>query len=465
MRDIATMLHFHRIKTEGISGTRSSLDQSLLARLVFSRYFDILSTVVILSNAVLMGVGLDYAVSHLGDPIPRTFELLETAFAIFYLLEVGLRIAVHKYYYFVNKDWRWNWFDLLIVVCAIFDQIQEFMFTTSAIAGKVIKNVSLLRVMRLMKMVRLLRMIRLLRAFRELRLILNSVLGCLKSIMWASILIVVISYIFGLFFLQICTNFLVDNAKNPDSFPETREQIARYWNSLGRSMLSLYMASSAGREWADIGEPLLGVGIIVYCAFLLYIGFFMFVVVNTLTSMFVESTLMQAEDDDQAVIQTTLHMKDDYIHKLQALYDEIDDDGSGEISYEEFCKVAHRPELHAFAASLDIDISDAKHFFYILSARGTRAVDIETFVVACIKLRGTAKSVDLMDLVVHQEDFVFDCTDRLERLEQFLETPLRLLPPAPTLGPGAAPAPVPGTGISSNAATAADAMTRSAYSL
>ena len=34
----------------------------------------------------------------------------------------------------------------------------------------------------------------------------------------------------------------------------------------------------------------------------------------------------------------------------------------------------------------------------VLSDRGKRTVDLETFVVGCIKLRGAAKSVDLMDL-------------------------------------------------------------------
>merc|ERR1712176_1681338 len=78
-----------------------------------------------------------------------------------------------------------------------------------------------------------------------------------------------------------------------------------------------------------------------------------------------------------------LEDKHKYIKKLQAFYDEIDDDGDGEISYSEFCGHLQDPTWHAFAASLDID----------------------TFVVGCIKLKGAAKSMDLIDLMHEHENF------------------------------------------------------------
>jgi hypothetical protein len=35
----------------------------------------------------------------------------------------------------------------------------------------------------------------------------------------------------------------------------------------------------------------------------------------------------------------------------------------------------------------------------VISEGGRRSVDLETFVVGCIKLKGAAKSADLMDLI------------------------------------------------------------------
>merc|ERR1719265_1268164 len=90
--------------------------------------------------------------------------------------------------------------------------------------------------------------------------------------------------------------------------------------------------------------------------------------------------------------------------------------------------------MHAFAQSLEIDTSDTKQFFCILSDHGKRTVDIETFVVGCIKLKGQAKSMDLMDLVyahrqavAEQHEFRIHCsaalnfmTEKVEILERTL---------------------------------------------
>lgn len=421
VQDIATNLRFHRIKTHGVTARRPAAN-GCMARMVSSKHFTNVTSLVILANAVTMGVSTDYQTGHLTDPPPKAIQLLEAAFTCFYVLEVALRAIAQRFDFCKGREWRWNLFDLVIVLCAVVEQIQDLILRSSPSTrgNKFIKNVSFLRVMRLMKMVRLLRVIRLLHAFRELRLILNSILGCLKTSLWALILIIAIAYMFSLFFVQMSTNFLLDNMDNPEGLDDTLAGIDMYWRGIGKSMLSLYMSSTQGHEWASISEPLMVISPIVYCVFLLYIGFFLFVVVNALTSMFVESTLLQAEADEQQVIQSALDQKDHYIHKLQALFDEIDTDGSGEISYEEFRKVCNSPELHGFAASLEIDISDADLFFYTLSNRGQREVDIETFVVACIQMRGPAKSVDLMDLIVKNEDFVSDCTARLGKLEQLL---------------------------------------------
>merc|ERR1719443_607591 len=67
---------------------------------------------------------------------------------------------------------------------------------------------------------------------------------------------------------------------------------------------------------------------------------------------------------------------------------------------EEFVKHLVDPRMQAFAASLEIETEDLQQFFSILSGSGHRTVDLETFVIGCIKLRGMARSVDLIDLVL-----------------------------------------------------------------
>ena len=79
----------------------------------------------------------------------------------------------------------------------------------------------------------------------------------------------------------------------------------------------------------------------------------------------------------------------------------------------------------AFASSLDIEASQLEQFFGILSGGGERVVDLETFVVGCIKLRGVAKSMDLMEVLITQQRvseeqsrFVHYCEEQFLSLQQ-----------------------------------------------
>lgn len=74
-----------------------------------------------------------------------------------------------------------------------------------------------------------------------------------------------------------------------------------------------------------------------------------------------------------------------------------------EITYYDFVRHMDDPEMLAFTASLELETVDVKQFFNILSACGKRPVDLETFVVGCIKLRGNAKAIDLQDLLAAQK--------------------------------------------------------------
>merc|ERR1712110_791887 len=42
-------------------------------------------------------------------------------------------------------------------------------------------------------------------------------------------------------------------------------------------------------------------------------------------------------------------------------------------------------------------------FFEVLSAKGSKKVDLDTFVQGCIKLRGSAKSMDMSQVMIQQQ--------------------------------------------------------------
>ena len=87
------------------------------------------------------------------------------------------------------------------------------------------------------------------------------------------------------------------------------------------------------------------------------------------------------------------------VRMLKDWFGTIDSDCSGSITYDEFVVALEDPSMVSFALEMGIDLPDIKQFFSVLSSNGQRGVDLDTFVVGCIKLKGAAKSMDLMDLV------------------------------------------------------------------
>merc|ERR1711862_907303 len=92
-----------------------------------------------------------------------------------------------------------------------------------------------------------------------------------------------------------------------------------------------------------------------YFLFLVYVTFFVFMVTNIITSVFVESALQVSSKDEMLIVHDQLSKQQYYIDKMKSLFKKIDTDGSGELSYKELKTHLHDGQIHAFCSSLDID--------------------------------------------------------------------------------------------------------------
>eukprot|EP00927_Polykrikos_kofoidii_P057797 TRINITY_DN5198_c0_g1_i2.p1 TRINITY_DN5198_c0_g1~~TRINITY_DN5198_c0_g1_i2.p1 ORF type:complete len:576 (+),score=75.51 TRINITY_DN5198_c0_g1_i2:101-1828(+) len=407
----------------GISGSRllapgvfQEGDMRLAMRQIeTSSVFESVCAGVILANALYMAVDADLTMrTTLGVANYQAHEFVEWTFTFFYAAELALRIFVHRGMFFCGSGRRWNLFDTALVLTALQEHLSSLIAVSSMSS-----NLSYLRVLRLLKLLKLLRVIRLLRAFRQLRLVLNSLLGAMQSMVWSVVLCVTVIFLFATTFVQALSQHLSTNA-----FDQTDiDVIELRWSSVLVAMSTLWMAVTGGVDWAELISPLEVAGVHYHIFFILYVGLFLFVVSNSITSLFLDSALQYAEKDHHQVIQDQLRRKREYMNKVMTIYAEMDADGSGDVTYEEFCTHMSHPHMMAFAASLDIDTSDLQQFFSILSNNGTTAVDMETFVVGCIRLRGSARSMDVIALSLSQKsaasehkDFVRFCKNEFARL-------------------------------------------------
>jgi len=367
------------------------------ARVADSRIFNTAICMVIVANTLFMAVEADTSRRRVGKP-PESWVLwVNQVFAFIYISEIAVRLAAFRCGFFVGDEWRWNAFDSIIVATAVYDQV-VLAWTEHGYKS----NVGALRVLRVLKMVKMLRLVRVLRSFRELRVISLSVIAALRSTLWALGLIVMMTYLFALVFMQGCTLYLsLDESGNDDT--ATLEAIDRKWDSIGQSMVTLFEAGTGGEDWFYIANPLHQIGYWYHKIFLVYIFFFYFVVTNILTSLFVDSAIKAADTDESSLIAEQLHRQEEHIAAVRTVFQSMDKDADGAISMEEFTAHLMDDKMLAFAAKMEVEPVDLLQFFKALSNNGKRTFDLETFVLGCIKLRGSARSVDLMHALMAQK--------------------------------------------------------------
>lgn len=357
-------------------------------------WFHVVCSVVILLNAAFLIFSTELRLANRGAPNHMAINVVELFFCCFYTTELCLKLLGQRLTYFCGQGSRWNWFDMGLVLLSLVETVSTFASGGSGL------NVSYLRVLRLVKMLKLLRFVRIMRQFRELRLVLDSILGSMKCMWYACLLTAIMALMFSLCFAQAVIDLFLEG---PDATETDLDNVLLYWGSIGTSMVSLFQACTGGESWAYVAAPLMEIGVGYYAIFMLYVSFFQFVFMNSMTSVFVDSMQLYSESAAQDVIRDQMDKRQEYVNTLVAMFRAMDSECTGEITFQNFKEILGKPDMLAFAASLDLEVFDLEQFFAILSSDGRRKVDLETFVMSCIRLRGSAQRIDVTELLLQQE--------------------------------------------------------------
>eukprot|EP00928_Gymnodinium_smaydae_P039180 TRINITY_DN26819_c0_g1_i1.p1 TRINITY_DN26819_c0_g1~~TRINITY_DN26819_c0_g1_i1.p1 ORF type:complete len:731 (-),score=167.86 TRINITY_DN26819_c0_g1_i1:97-2289(-) len=403
-----------------------------LAKFVTSTHFDSIAAFVIMTNAVFTWVSTDYELRSLSlgnekGAMEQPFILgLELFYLGFYTLELGLKLAVHKFAFFYNMDMRWNIFDFALVAFSTYDMATTTFETANDDGGDAGPNLTFMRTLRIFKMAKILRVVRVMRFFTELRLMLNSLVGSMLSLFWSFVMIGFIFYIFGLIFVQGVTSAILllrtsDDGINGDAVAP----MLKYFGSVSTCMLTLFKATTGGDDWSMYLTILDDAGMFYIGLFLFFEFFIQVALLNILTGMFVENAMKLAQPDRETLALEQRKKEIAEMNELHAIVSEIDKDRSGKISAEEFYRTTHSPKMKAYLTLLGLDVKDAEMFFNMLvNVSDKQEVDIESFVNGCMRLRGPASSVDLQGLAVQarniqesQRHFVDQLVYRMDRID------------------------------------------------
>ncbi|XP_068177593.1 two pore segment channel 3 isoform X2 [Antennarius striatus] len=163
-----------------------SAPSRLVCRLVQHRAFVVAYDLIILVNAVFIGLDEDHAlIAH-----------SEWAFLALYLLEILLKLYVVEPRAFFSRHCFWNWFDTIIVISAL-------VATVVNSASKSLGGYSSRQILDIVFILRVLRLVRVVDSIQRFRTIINTLIRIGPAILTFGQLIIVVYYIFAMVGMEL----------------------------------------------------------------------------------------------------------------------------------------------------------------------------------------------------------------------------------------------------------------------
>merc|ERR1712032_1611175 len=90
------------------------------------------------------------------------------------------------------------------------------------------------------------------------------------------------------------------------------------------------------------------------------------------------------------------------------------DDQSKEIRFEDFVASSHHGEMAKYLEDIDVNLDEVKYVFSLIDTDGSGGLSPLELVTGLMRLRGTARAVDVALLFQRSQDMVQDHTQRVE---------------------------------------------------
>jgi len=374
-------------------------------------------------NGLFIGVQTKYQADNLTEDVPLFFTISEFIFCFIFTAECVSKLFYQKFAYLSPQNWRWNIFDLFLVILQLVEVVG--MVTSSDGAdGSGVANMTFLRMFRMLRLCRIFRLVRLMQFVGELNAIVSSIANSMRPLFWTMVLLSLLIYIVGILFTQLVFTHAIDTDGGYSSDPE----LAYWWGSLSRVFLSLYQAIMGGVDWDDLTRPLMKISWYFGPMFVLYMAFAMLAMMNVITGIFVNSAIAHAEQEKDQ----------DFSSMSRELFCEEDEDET-EVTWDVFEKHVNQPgNFQAYVRSIGIEPKDAKIMFKLLDSDESGSLDMDELLGGMIRLRAGAKFLDVAIMVHDFQQSAKKQEGRLLRLEELLaESVVALQPRASAAKPEA----------------------------
>jgi len=394
---------FANIKNSRV-GAAARNTGDLVEKVVRHPGFDGFFSLVVILNSVFIGFEVEFSIQT--PPVRSEFmQVCQYSFTGLFALELLLRIVAFGCGLFWSDDWMWAILDVFIVLTSFWEIVVEVANSQGGVQMESIAGVSSLKAFRIIRITRILKTVQLVRVMRfvvALRTLVTSIFHTLKSLVWALVLLSLIVYVFAVLFTQAVNDFVNDPELHSKLSSQESEASRVYYGSLVSTMLSLFMSITGGVSWEEVLVPLYTISYAWVVIYVFYISFTYFAVLNVVTGVFCQSAIDSAQNDHVTMMHAILANKESHLQKVKDLFNRLGAEKSGSITYLMFEEKINSPEVREYFQSLGLDVWDAWSFFKMLDLDESGAVDMDEFLMGCLRVRGQARAIDITKIIHDQ---------------------------------------------------------------
>ncbi|CAE7450579.1 scn4aa [Symbiodinium pilosum] len=389
--------------------------------------FKILVMVAILANSVYLGFDADLQVRNSyrrirNQEIVSILPVADIVFPAVFVVELVIRLGAERWNFFDGEEKWWNIFDIVLVLNSGLETFWPFA------------NFSFLRILRVFRLVRLVRVVRNVKSLKSLRTMIFALINSFVSLLWAFAMICLIIFVFSILFCNgvAAHNNSIEVGQNSTASGDL-EAIEEallaidYFGGLWATCISLFSAVTGGNDWMMYGEMLRRLrsdesditGELYFMVFGFYVAFCMIGLLNVVTGIFVDSAVSTRTEDE--VVDAFTDQMASRCREVRRIFNEADTERKGALTYEQLKDQLSNPWVKAYFHGLDIDPNEAAIIFTLMDTDHNGTVTADEFIDGTMKLKGSAKSVDMLLLMFDQVRF----SAKFNFLCSFIEDELR----------------------------------------
>lgn len=326
-----------------------------------------LLVLVVLTDFVVGCIDTDMRAAGRQTPAHITI-LLRICLAV-YIAEFCLLVAALKRRVFQNG---WAILDFTVCITGVIELIPEA-------TGDVVGSLGNMKLLRLLRVVRMLKLLRRIAHVKELKRLLQMATNCVRALSWSIVFCFMVLTIWSLVSVEVLHPIITQLAEE-GHWPDC-PHCADAFSSVMVSNLTLFQTIMASDEFGIIAVPVIKR----YPATaIIFMGSFITIsygVLNLVVALVVDTFAEQRQQDDKLLAEDLDEAAEEDLHFLGNIFNEINEDGSGQLSLDEMQLGARtNKEFRSRLRVLDLDAADLEQLFYMLDADSSGTVDKDEFI-------------------------------------------------------------------------------------